>query len=295
MVLINELLEEAVSRSRELSDEALATAQAVSAVIERAHEVGERIAREGEEAHGHFQALAARLQEVHSDLQGAVSDARLQLDRVVGRSREVEGRVAELLEQVHKGTTELETQRSEALRHLEQQADETEQRLGELSGTLDELEHAFRSGGSQAGREIALLLSGSQAARGIVEQKRQELQEAMDALETELETQVNAVGEALEESIIQQNAALVGVGDKLVEQHNEMVAAVVRQLTEDAFAQIDAALAPLRTAVESLETACAGSETVVVDRCGEITTKLRALGDLLARMKPALDMMGQLR
>jgi hypothetical protein len=117
----------------------------------------------------------------------------------------------------------------------------------------------------------------------------------MDALETELEEQINAVAAALDQSVSVQAAALSRAGEKLVGDHNEAVRGVVQRYTEDAFAQLEAAVGPLRTAVESLEAACDGSETVVVDRCGEITARLKAASDLLARMKPALDLAGQIQ
>ena len=121
------------------------------------------------------------------------------------------------------------------------------------------------------------------------------MEESLEGLETEIDEQVQAVAAGFEDSLAAQIAAFQALGEKLVEDHNDVVEKFVARYTEQAFEELETAVAPLKDAMAALETLCQERQGTLESRLGEVTEKLTTVSGLLERVRPALQLAGRLR
>jgi DNA repair exonuclease SbcCD ATPase subunit len=103
------------------------------------------------------------------------------------------------------------------------------------------------------------------------------------------------VAAAFDDSLSAQLSALKALGEKLVEEHNQVVETFVARYTEQAFQELEAAVEPLRDALTALESLCEERQQTLESRCSELSEKLTTVAGLLERVRPALQLAGRLR
>ena len=97
---INELFEEGITRSRELSDAADETMGAIDEMAKEAEELAQRVEDEGKEACQHMRDLASRLEQAEGALESSRTQADGALEGLSGKAAELKTEALELLEKV---------------------------------------------------------------------------------------------------------------------------------------------------------------------------------------------------
>ena len=96
--VINQLFEEGITRSRELSDAADEAMRAIDDMAREAEELAQRVDTEAAEARQHIKELTSRLQRSEGALETAGHQAEGTLTGLAGKSAELAKEAAELLD-----------------------------------------------------------------------------------------------------------------------------------------------------------------------------------------------------
>jgi DNA repair exonuclease SbcCD ATPase subunit len=196
---------------------------------------------------------------------------------------------------VEQNVEELATRRDTTLSALEQEGGELEEKLEALQQRVGELQEAASQGADQATSALEGLLTAAQGVGQALPAAWSQVEDSLESLETEIDTQVQAVAAGFEDSLATQIASFQALGEKLVEEHNQAVEKFVTRYTEQAFEELETAVQPLTDAMTALETLCQEQQETLASRMGEVTDKLTAVAGLLERVRPALQLAGRLR
>lgn len=295
MALLNDLLIEAVDRCQQLTDDASDASAAADDLTEQAESLGERVTAAASKSHQDYQEFGEALKQAATELDRAGQEMQARLDAADAKVEEAEGDADHLVEIVEKGAEELATHRDETLEALAQEGEELETKLGELQQRIGSLQETATQGAEQATEALEELLTTAHGVCQELPQAWDQVEQSMEDLETEIDVQTQAAAAAFEESLAQQLSSFQAVGEKLVEEHNQLVEAFVARYTEQAFAELETAVGPLKDAMSALESVCQEGQEALVSRFGEITEKLTTISGLLDRIRPALELAGQLR
>jgi chromosome segregation ATPase len=294
MAVLNELLEETATRALDLArqvDEAKASLEAVAGGADKA---ADKVRGEGEEAHRHFQELAAALQAAETRLEGASQTARGDLDALRSRAGEVRDRVTALLAAVKKAAADLEADKArlsgQLAQHLEDAVGDGELAAQRLADVQADAEARLEAASAAVGE---LREAATAAAQAVAEGER-ELIQALGALEAAARQQVQAYVDTVDAGLDSTADLRVELGNQLLREHNEAVVAVRQGLTEGASAHLAAALEPLRGAITAVGERCAEGAAALPGRATEVRDKVREALEAAERLRPVLAQAGRL-
>src|SRR5262245_60967447 len=100
---INQLFEEGITRSQELTDAADAAMNAVDGMAQEAEQLAQRVQQEAHEACQHMRELATRLEQQEGELETARAQAEGALEGLAAKAGELTAEAGHLLERVKKG------------------------------------------------------------------------------------------------------------------------------------------------------------------------------------------------
>ena len=294
--IINERLEEAVTRCGELNDEMGETSAAVEAVIEGADELSQKIDSEGGDAHRALAELAARLEQVEDRLEGAGESARGRLESLAAASEESRGAVERLLATVHAELDELrarETALGEGLGEHLDGAGSAATGMGEAIGALQERLAALVA---QAADEVEAFGDAVLSARQEWDTRRRALMDALDALDEAAGEETAAATQAVEALLQSQREALVDdlANEGLLGSHNRALAAAGEAVEERLPETLADAMEPLRESMASLTELCGESRTDLDERRAQMMEKVEQALAFMERLVPAYVRTGRL-
>jgi chromosome segregation ATPase len=295
MPLLNQLLEEAVTRCQELSQQAGETGDVADTVLDRSRQLGARVADEGRAALSRFQEVGRALEEAEDKLGAAEEAARRRLERVDARAEEARAEAAKLLDDVEGVRGELESARERTAADLEHQVEEAEERMAELARQIGELGQATQSQVAEALEDMTALGRTVAALRAALPEALLRLHGDLEGLEEAASQAVDQVLDAFEDSMQAHVDGFAELGQTLAAEHNRSVQALVKAFTQDAVAELGDALEPLRRATAALEQLADSGGEAVVARTAEISAAVDVVGTLLGRIHPALAAVMQLR
>jgi DNA repair exonuclease SbcCD ATPase subunit len=295
MVLLNDLLTEAIERSQAVSEDALTAEQALEAVAKRATEMAEGVETKSQEAHDRFRALSEELEHAQGELSSTAADARCRLEQAATKAAEVETEADELLERVKKGTGELEARKTRVAEELETETEATRNALADLASRITNFENDLGRRVDETLDGLSDLSQETEALRVAVPAAWEEFNQGLEELEEGAAEKMQTLADAFEGSMARQTSLFSDLGEKLVEEHNRAIEAFVKRFTEDLFSQMEQAVAPLKSAVDVLEGFCEDGQELATNQLGEVKDKLGEVRELLARIQPALEMTGQLK
>jgi DNA repair exonuclease SbcCD ATPase subunit len=294
MAVLNELMAEAVDRCRELTRDADEANEAVSSVADKATLLANRAAGEEEEAHGHIQALTAKLAERETELERLVDGAATGLQALDQKAEQAEQTATELQQRVEKAAADLEQRRAATLAELEHAAEQTETQHDQLGQAVQALGDSVEARTQQALQGAKDLRDATVSLADGLQGAWQQVDTSVSALEDAVEAQVQAAADRLADALALKNAAFVELGEKLVAGHNRVVEEFVKDFVEASFGELQSATEPLRTSIESLEGLCDGSRQALAARFTEIEGLLNDVAQVLQRIRPVAELAGLL-
>lgn len=286
--IINERLEEAVTRCGELNDEMAETTAAVEAVIDGAEELSQKIAGEGGDAHRALEELGARLAEVEDRMEAAGDGARGRLEGLAAAADESRGAVERLLETLHAELDELrarETALAESVgAHLDQSG-AAATAMGEAVAALQERLAALVE---QAADEVEAFGDAVLSARQEWDARRRALSDALDALDEAAGEETAAATRAVGALLESQRTALVEelANDGLLGSHNRALAAAGEAFQQQLPGALADAMEPLRASMASLGELCGTSGEDLEERRAQVMAKVEEALAFMERLVP---------
>jgi ABC-type transporter Mla subunit MlaD len=250
--VMNQLLEEGVTRSRELSDASDEALRAIDGAAREAEELTQRLETGTAEARQHIQEIVSRLERSEAALEAAGNEAEGALAGLSGKAGEVAAAAAELLDRVTKSLVELETQREAAESDLTTRMTGAQDEATELAGKTQAAATAAEEGLEQVAQTLDAFRTAIEAARTELGQK----QEAWSAAADELYGQAFAHAEAWTSGLIdlleRQSTAMVEAANGMVDEHNQSMEGIRTRFVEQAPQHVGEALEPLESELAEL-------------------------------------------
>jgi DNA repair exonuclease SbcCD ATPase subunit len=292
---LNELFEEATTRSRELADAADEAMTTIDGLVEKAEGLSQRVQDEGSEACGHLRDLAQRMEEAEGELETSRGQAESALEALAGKATDLKTEVGELLEQVKKDMAELEAHQDRLDDSLDTQTSSAQADLTELARKTQEAQAEAGRHLQEAGDALDAFRSALSAARDEFAQKYQALGTALEALETHAHEQVQAGYEAMDALLADQAKAMTETANTMVDRHNQTMQHLKQRFVLDAPQKLAAALAPLESALEQLGTTAAGRQQTLSARAQELAQAASLAVPTVEQIRAVLESTARLR
>jgi DNA repair exonuclease SbcCD ATPase subunit len=274
-VLLNELLEEAITRANELADEAVEAGQEAAAVLQRAQGLRDETERQAEEAHERFRALQEQLEDALREREEIGTETTTALEAARRRAGTVEKDVAELLEASRRSLAALEQQRQHLREAFAERIRETQGKASRLTRELQDVEQAAAAG-----------LSAASEALGRLGQQVHETHQALVHARDEWGVSTRELAKAVQVEVQQLQAKRTRVmGDhaarlddlkqRLASEHNKAVGTLLEALGDDAADELATRFKPLFDAGEKLEEDWDAATDSLGEGYRELGTRLR--------------------
>ena len=289
MTLLHELLEDAIARAGAFSGHAGEAIESVTALLDRFASLDKVLAFRGEEAHGRIQDLARRLQAAEDGIEASAHEAASRLDALEAPAADVRGRVAELVATIRSETSGLEALEAEVLDRVDGGIRSADEGFGALFDRLQGLHRKAQERSGDALSSIARFRHEVALAGSEFEADTGQLLAAMADLTGSVRTEARAYADHVAALLVSQTGLLVDMGNRMLTQHNETVVPLRRTLTEEAPAQLAAALQPVQEAVTALIDACRGHESALEGQAVEILQRVDDAVGIVARLTPLLQ------
>jgi DNA repair exonuclease SbcCD ATPase subunit len=277
---LNQLFEEAVTRSRELTDAAEAALTAVDEAARRARDVAERVEENGTRAGRHLREVAEQLERDASAIGDARHETEASLASLADRASGLEEEVGGLLERVRTASGTIDEQRLRLDDSLEAQRAEVEADVAELGrhagGVATELEERLE----RAQDATMALRSSLDAARAELARTLESWSEVLNRLEGNARAGAGQLVEAIQELLGRQATAMVQAANVMVERHNAAMALVKSEFAEEVPAELSTSLQPLHAALGA-------TEEEAVAREQDWTSEVEALDAAMTAGAPA--------
>jgi chromosome segregation ATPase len=286
---INELFEEGITRSRELTEAADQAMNAIDEMAGHAEELARRVEDEGQQACQHLRELAGRLEDAEGRLERARSQADGALEALAGKAAEVKSEAGELLERVRKAAAEIEARADELDGALDSQMASTQQGFQELERGTQRAQAQAEEDLQQAAQRIAALRTAIEAARREFDQKQRAWNDALGGLETTVQDKAEECVGAVNELMRRQSQALVGAANAMVDRHNAAMDALKQRFVEQAPQDLAMALDPLEAALTTAGEAAAEHERRLSAEAEQLEQWVGATVPTVTSVRAALD------
>jgi len=267
---LNELLQEGITRSGQLTDTADEAMDAIDAMVKNAEGLTQRVREEGTEACQHLREVVTRLEQASGELEGVRGKAEGALDGLAGKAADLKAEVGDLLERARRNLTDLDAQKDRLGASVDLQMVEAQSAFTELAHKTQELEAEAARHLDQAGAAIAAFRSGIEAARAEIAEKRHAWATALEGLEAHAREQSDGWTAALQGLLARQTAAMVATANATVARHNQGMRHVKQRFVEQAPQELASALEPVRIAVSTLKESAATRQQGLSSRAREL-------------------------
>jgi chromosome segregation ATPase len=271
--VINQLLQEAITRSVALAEQAQQTSGVVEELFHRAGSLAEALGEGGHAAHQRFQDLRAGLEAADDELEDRAMRARGGLEALPAKAAFVQGRVGDLLATIKHELSELKAKEDDLSVTLERQSEEAQADLEQLAGQTRKLQEVTEARLQEATEELESLHAAIAQAREDIHKAKGELLEAMDTLENAAREQVQRFVEGLGTTLTAHTTALFDLEHRLKDAHNEAVVALRKKFAEEVVSRLSAAAAPLKESLDRLSALCAEEESALIEECARLVER----------------------
>jgi chromosome segregation ATPase len=280
--VINELFEEGITRSRELSDAADEAMHAIDDMAREADELAERVDAEAAEARQHVRDLVGRLERAEAELEASGNQVEDALMNLAAASDDLSKGAVFLLERVQKSLAELDGRHDTIEADLDARMTTAQGDASELAARTQAVQAAAEEDLQKAAQAVDDFRAAIDRLRAEFEQKQQAWAQAADELESEAYTHADSWTSGLSDLLERQSTALVEAGNAMVDEHNEAMDRVKARFVEQAPQDLAEALAPLEAEIAELARAAE-------DREGQLTAEAGRLGQWADAAVPMVD------
>ena len=250
--LMNQLLEEAVTRSRELSDAADEALRAIDGMATEAEELAQRVDTETAGARQHLRELVSRLERSEAALEAAGQQAEGAQDGLSGKSAELATEAAGLRDRVTKSLAELDARHDHIEADLTARMTTAHDDARELAESAHAAQTSVEEDLEQVDQALFDFRAAIDTARSEFEEKQRAWRTAANALETESYTHAGAWTGGLSDLLQRQSTVLVDAANSMIVEHNAAMDVVRSRFVEQAPKDLDEALAPLEVELGEL-------------------------------------------
>lgn len=287
--ILNELLEDAVTRCAEFSEQSLELRAAVDELTGRAEDLERSVASRTDEVVRQLQTLAERLEAAEGALASASDQAKAGLDGLASRSSEVQGDVDGLLARTHAAVEELAARRLALAQSLEDEVEGAGEEVERFAARVRETADALDAGLEEAQAGLQRFGEAVDAAREDWTARREALESALADLEERAAEQVRTYVETVDGTLQSQTDALASVAnDGLVAPHQQATAAL-DGLVESTVASLSAGADPLQDALRALAEVCREQQDALGSHTEGILRQVEDTMGLLERVAPAVQ------
>jgi chromosome segregation ATPase len=286
--VINQLFEEGITRSRELSDAADEAMRAIDGMAEEAEELAERVDTEAAEARQHIRDLVGRLERSEGELEASGNQVEDALMNLSGASDDLAKGAVSLLERVRKSLAELDTSRDQVEENLTTRMSAAHDGAAELAARTQAAQTAAEEDVQQVAQAVADFRTAIDTLRAEFAQKLQTWGSAADDLEAEAYTHADTWTTGLSDLLERQSTALVEAANSMVDEHNDAMDGMRARFVEQAPQDLAEALAPLETELGALGQAAEDREQGLTAEAGQRAQWAEAAVPMVEGLRAAL-------
>jgi chromosome segregation ATPase len=287
--ILNQLLEDAVTRCAEFSEQSLELRAAVDELGGRAQELEGNVSSRTEDVLKHLQSLAERLDAAQDALSTAGDQAKAGLDALASRAGEVKGDAETLLSRIHAGIEELSARRQALAEALESEVEGAGEEVEKFAEQAEAVESALDAALDQAQATIERFGDAIEAAREEWVARRESVETALADLEERAQAEVREYVETVDEVLQSQGSVLSAiVNEGLVGPHQsaiEALDAVVKGAADGMKSDAE----PLVQALRALAEVCADQQEALGGQADEILKQVEQTVGVLERVTPVVQ------
>jgi colicin import membrane protein len=291
--VLNELFEEGITRSRELSDAADEAMHAIDDMAREAEELAERVDAEAAEARQHVRDLVGRLERAEAELEASGNQVEDALMNLAGASDDLSKGAIFLLERVRKSLAELDGRHDTVDADLDTRMTSAQDDASELATRTQAVQASAEEDLQKVAQAVDDFRGAIDRLRAEFDQKQQAWAQAADELESEAYTHADAWTSGLSDLLERQSTALVEAGNAMVDEHNEAMDGVKARFVEQAPRDLAEALAPLEAEIAELGQAAGDREQGLTGEAGRMAQWAEAAVTTVDGLRVALDAAAQ--
>lgn len=289
MADLNELLEEAATRSNELADEADAAMTAIDDMVSQASDMSSQLETAAQHATSLLRDITALLTKTEADVEQGRSAVASGMQHLAAEAGTLKTHVEQLLASVKNGVAELAQHDAQSAAALDQVAQSFDGEVKELGQTQQELADAVEQDLQDASEAIAAFRTAVDEARAEYVHKQDEWRAAVDALEVGAQEQARFFTEGLDRLLAGHARALLDAANHLIERHNETMDHVGTRLGEESPRALEEALGPLTGVLETVVEQATNSKDQISARAAELLQEVRAALPQLEALQAAFQ------
>jgi len=294
MAEINELFEEGITRSRELTDAADDAMNAIDEMAKEAEQLAQRVQDEGTEACQHMRDLASRLDRAEGELETARGKAEGALEGLTGKAQDLKTEAGELLERVKKSLDAVESRKDQLDGSLDTETTSAQEDFQELAQKTQEAEAQAEQHLQQAAQAIAAFRTAIDTARAEFAQKQQDWSTAVESVQTAAQEKAEEWVTGLNDLLARQSTALVEAANAMVDHHNNAMEGLKQRFVTQAPEDLSTALDPLEAALKQMGVDAAERGQHLSSEVQELQQWVSQARPDIAPIQDALDSAGRL-
>ncbi|MET0555199.1 MAG: hypothetical protein ABW221_19310 [Vicinamibacteria bacterium] len=287
--ILNPLLEDAVTRCTEFSEQSLELRAAVDELTGRAEDLEKNVVSRTDEVLRHLQSLAERLTAAEGALSSASDQAKAGMDALATRASEVRGDAEGLLTRTRTAIEELSARRQALAEALEDEAAGAGEEVETFAAQAAAVEAALDAGLEEAQEDIQRFGDAVEAARQDWAGRREALETALADLEERAADQVKAYVETVDELLQSQGAVLSAVANQGLVVPHQAATAALDELVEGAVATIESGGDPLQEALRALAEVCREQQEALGTQAEAILKQVEQTIGLLEQVAPVIQ------
>jgi chromosome segregation ATPase len=287
--VINELFEEGITRSRELSDAADEAMRAIDDMATGAEELAGRVDSEAAEARQHIRELVGRLERSESELEASGHQVEDVLMGLAGASEDLAKGAVSLLERVRKSLAELDTRHDQVEADLTTRMSAAQDDAADVAARTRAAQAAAEEDLQRVAQAVADFRSAIDTARGEFAHRYQAWAQAADDLESEAYTHADAWTSGLSDLLERQSTALVEAANSMVDEHNDAMDGLRARFVEQAPQHLQDELGPLESGLAELGQAVESREQELTAEAGRMAQWAVAAAPLVDALRTSLE------
>jgi ABC-type transporter Mla subunit MlaD len=287
--ILNPLLEDAVTRCAEFSEQSLELRAAVDELTGRAEDLERNVVSRTDEVLRHLQSLAERLAAAEDALSSASEQAEAGLAGVATRASEVQGDAEAVLTRTHAAIEALSARRQALTEALEDEVAGAGEEVETFAAQAAAVGEALDAGLEEAQEGIQRFGDAVEAARQDWMGRRDALETALADLEERAADQVKAYVETVDELLQSQGTVLSAVANQGLVAPHQAATAALDGLVEGAVATIGSAGDPLQEALRALAEVCREQQEALGTQAEGILKQVEQTVGLLEQVAPVIQ------
>jgi len=289
MAEMNVMLEEAASKTSELSVEADQTTHAIDQMLRRAKEAGDRIAAESERNHALLEALTGKFEQMRHDLTNKAGTTKTHIEGLKSKANEVHKHVGDFLTNVKHALDDLTQHKQEVHSHIDSESHAKESQVQTWIGKILHLEESTNSHHEQTTTHLNEHHQKLEHARTAVQDSQHQFDGHTEQLHSHAQEKHNDLLQAFQGFISTGEHKVEETVNGLVHKGEETLGHLTQQFGGDAVQKLLENVPGLSDPMEALGKVAHGFQETFGDKFQAVTDKISGITDIVDKIKPVAD------